>query len=577
MSAAAKKRRASRPISKSTKRRPTAKAKSKAPRKVRRSIPQVINTERARILADDSTLYAAMRLVSGLPLSRMDAMRAVRSGAFGNVFGGRLTASYDAAQTNNLNVNHWSAADALAADAANSPAVRKVIRQRARYECSNNCIAKGIGESKAMDLVGCGPRLHIDDERLPAEVRAQVEARVNGWLAEIRLAEKLRTMRRARRVDGESFMVKITNERLKAAVKLDVKLIEAEQVASPQLAMPDALHVDGIDFDRNGNPVAYHVLKGHPGDPGQSADAQRDAIVPAEMVIHWFRQDRPGQHRGISEMTAGLPLYALLRRYNLAVVQAAESAADFAMYMKTTVGADGLVSDGDDVVEVPNAFDLFPLQRNIVTTLPDGYDIGQTKPEQPTNTHDKFVVAIVREIARNENVSLNVALGDSGQSSFSSGQLDHRIYFRPLEVERSELDGLVLDNLLADWLREAVLIEGYLPQEMRTRSFGMEISHTWCWDSNELGDPLKLAASKATLLKNGLTTIPELYAARNQDWRKAFSAAAASMGLTFEEYQEMVRDAIFAGSAEQDTGDDEPAGEGARVQPQQKAARKASA
>lgn len=544
-------------------------------RLVRRSMAEVVNGERARILADDGALAAAMKLVGGIPLNRIEVAAAIKSGAFGNVFAGRLHATYDAAQTNSQNSVHWAAADALAGDAANNKSVRKVLRQRARYEVANNSIAKGIGESIALDLVGTGPRIHVDDERLSVTDRAAVEDKINRWLQAIRMPEKLRTMRRARRSDGEAFGVKITNDRLTTPVKLDLRLIEAEQVASPHLALPDARHIDGIDFDAAGNPVTYHVLKGHPGDPGQAALAVQDVLVPAESVIHWFRQERPGQHRGVSEMTAGLPLYALMRRYNLAVVQAAETAADFAMWMKTPVAADALGS-GDDVVEVPNSFDLFPLQRNMVTTIPDGYDIGQTKPEQPINTHDKFVVTIVREIARGECVSLNVALGDSSQSNFASGNLDHRIYFRPREIERSELEALLLDNLLADWLAEASLLEGYLPQTLRTR--GVELSHSWCWDSNELGDPLKLAVAKATLLKNGLATIPELYAARNQDWRKAFSAAADSLGISFEEYQDMVRDAIFAGSAQPDVGDgdsDKAGGDGSRVQPQQNASRKA--
>ena len=60
-------------------------------------------------------------------------------------------------------------------------------------------------------------------------------------------------MRRARRVDGEAFAVKITNDRLSTSVKLDIKLLETEQVATPHLALPDARHIDGIDFDEHGS------------------------------------------------------------------------------------------------------------------------------------------------------------------------------------------------------------------------------------------------------------------------------------------------------------------------------------
>lgn len=51
---------------------------------------------------------------------------------------------YDAATTTDDNRRHWAAADGLSAAAANSPAVRRTLRNRARYEVANNSYAKGI-------------------------------------------------------------------------------------------------------------------------------------------------------------------------------------------------------------------------------------------------------------------------------------------------------------------------------------------------------------------------------------------------------------------------------------------------
>ena len=43
-----------------------------------------------------------------------------------------VRARYDAAQTTTENTRHWSAADGLGANAANSPTVRHTLRTRAR-------------------------------------------------------------------------------------------------------------------------------------------------------------------------------------------------------------------------------------------------------------------------------------------------------------------------------------------------------------------------------------------------------------------------------------------------------------
>jgi hypothetical protein len=54
---------------------------------------------------------------------------------------------YDAAQTTSDNERHWANADFLAADAANSPEVRRALRCRARYEVANNSYAKGHADT----------------------------------------------------------------------------------------------------------------------------------------------------------------------------------------------------------------------------------------------------------------------------------------------------------------------------------------------------------------------------------------------------------------------------------------------
>ncbi|HUX16270.1 MAG TPA: phage portal protein [Phycisphaerae bacterium] len=478
-----------------------------------------------------------------------------------------LAARYDGAQTTDDNSAHWLMADHLAADAANSPSIRRILRSRARYEVANNCYCRGVGESIANDLVGTGPRLHIDDERLSPEQRAFVEGEFAAWFRAIRFAEKLRTLRKAKRQDGEGFAVRTNNPTLATPVKLDIRLIEAEQVASPKLAMPDRRHIDGIDFDADGNPVQYHVLEGHPGDPAQASDAVEDRVFPAGDVFHWFRADRPGQHRGLPEFLPAFPLYSTLRRYTQASLDAAETAADYAVLLETQSSAAYYDADGEAVdPEVADAFTSMDLKRRMMVALPQGYTAKQMQPQHPGQEYSPFKREICGEIGRCENVSLNVVLGDSSQSNFASGTLDHTIYFRPRAIERDELVGLMLERLLGWWLDEAALIEigtarpSYLPQVLRT--IGAAISHSWHWDSNELGDPLKLAIAKKTLLASGQTTIPELFAQRNVDWRRAYTAGAASMGVSFAEYQELVRDAVFAGGADTDTGDDPEPGDG---------------
>ena len=157
----------------------------------------------------------------------------------------RMLGRYDAATTTIDNVRHWAAADGLSASAANSPEVRRTLRNRSRYEIANNSYARGISLTLANDCVGTGPRLQM----LTADAFANrfVEQEFFAWADAAGLAEKLRTMRLARVSDGESFGLLTSNPRIDSPVQLDLKLVEAEQVTSP-LANPNVLPAFEIVF-----------------------------------------------------------------------------------------------------------------------------------------------------------------------------------------------------------------------------------------------------------------------------------------------------------------------------------------
>jgi capsid protein len=160
---------------------------------------------------------------------------------------------YDAAITNEDNCRHWANADGLSANSANSPEVRRVLRNRARYEVANNSYARGIVLTLAHDVVGTGPRLQLltDD----GEANRRIEQSFMQWAKVVRLPEKLRTMRAARATDGEAFAILTNNSALPTDIQLDLRLVEADQVMTPDLNRISSRSVDGIVFDEAGNPT----------------------------------------------------------------------------------------------------------------------------------------------------------------------------------------------------------------------------------------------------------------------------------------------------------------------------------
>ena len=432
----------------------------------------------------------------------------------------RIRGRYDAAATTGENRRHWANADNLSANAANNAQVRRTLRSRARYEVANNAYARGIVLTLANDTVGTGPRLQMltDD----AEANRMIEQEFASWADAIRLAEKLRTMRMSRAQDGEAFGLLTANPQVDSRIKLDLRLIEADQVATPQQStMANA--VDGIVFDDVGNPIEYHVLKQHPGDEVGTMDFER---VPASSMIHYYRADRPGQSRGIPEITPAIPLFAQLRRYTLAVLAAAETAADIAAVLYTDAPANGEAQDIEPM-------DVVELERRMATVLPGGWKLSQVHAEQPATTYSEFKREILNEIARCLNMPFNVAAGNSSDYNYASGRLDHQTYHKAIRVDQTQLGLVVLDRVLRAWLDEAILISDFLPLWLRSSAY-RDLLHQWFWDGYEHVDPGKEAAAQSMRLQAHTTTLAYEYARQGRDWETELRQRAKEIALMNE-------------------------------------------
>jgi lambda family phage portal protein len=432
-----------------------------------------------------------------------------------------LRARYDAAVTNDENRRHWANADGLSANAANSPDVRRLLRNRARYETANNSYARGIVLTLANDVIGTGPRLQMLTDN--ADANRQVEQAFTLWAKAVGLAEKLRTMRMARATDGESFAILTSNPQLATAIQLDLRLIEADQVCTPDLSSLAANAIDGIVFDSFGNPAEFHILKSHPGDASAFGGIDYDRL-PATTVIHWFRADRPGQARGIPDIMPALPLFAQLRRFTLAVISAAETAADFAGILYTDAPANG-------EADLAEPFEPIELEKRALVTMPGGWKMSQLQAEQPATTYAEFKKEILNEIARCLNMPFNVAAGNSSGYNYASGRLDHQTYFKSLRVEQTHIECVVLDRILSAWLDEAAFIPGLLPAGLGPFA---EWNHPWFWDGHEHVDPAKEATAQATRLANHTTTLAHEYARQGRDWEEALRQRAVEVALMSE-------------------------------------------
>ena len=435
-----------------------------------------------------------------------------------------LHAQYDAAQSTSQNENHWRWADILSPNSTNSLPVRTRLRSRSRYEVANNGYLKGIVLTKSQDIVGSGPTLQVIDSRFTLEQKGLIEIAYQRRAKQIKLRRKLRQLCHAKIQDGEGFAVRIDNTRLRSSVRVDQKIVECDQISHYDMSVvkpAQYLEIDGIRFSSvSGEPTSYHLLNAHPGERDVWDLPSNDGRwIAAEHVIHWFRRDRPW-NRGIPETAVTLPLWALLRRYTLAVVQNAEIAADFTVLLKslqapsvTPFPLSG--SPGEPSSSVDDWFASFPVDRGLMTVLPDGYDLSQLDPKQPVTMYDDFVCALVQEAARPLLVPRNMSLGNSGKYNMASGALDRQLYAGAIKDERHDCEDEVLDKDLGQWWFEAVRTPNYFSDDRNGRGLADVVvrsadlryeppDHTYRWDEIvEHTDPVKVATAMNLLHQAG--------------------------------------------------------------------------
>jgi capsid protein len=469
--------------------------------------------------------------------------------------GDRVEAAYDAAQTTEQNSGYWAKADLLSADAANSPEIRRTLRSRSRYECLEaNPFAQGIVKSLAVETIGRGPTLQMSLPNDAANVF--IEQQFAAWARRVKLAKKLRVVRKAKFVDGEVFIRLVTNRRLKGPIKLDIEVIEADRIANPSAAanppdlrmwaevhgfVPQLLtDLDGVIFDHEGNVVAYRVLKFHPGGNEINGFTGASELVPAEQMVHLFRQDRAGQHRGVPESTPALPLFILMRDYTLAVVQNARSVAKHTVLMKTQAGT--LHDESGDSAYPIDPFEAVDIDYDMQTYLPKGWEPYQLRAEQPATTFEMFRNAIWNEIARCADMPFNIAAANSAKMNYSSGRLDYQLWDRFLDVERCEIGEDALDPIFEAWFDEGVLAGVFAHLEIGAHD---ELPHEWFWTGRGHVDPTKEAMGVQIDLKSGITSRTRELKRRGIDRDTHDAQAAEDYGMSVQEYRRTLARGLF--------------------------------
>jgi lambda family phage portal protein len=130
-----------------------------------------------------------------------------------------------------------------------------------------------------------------------------------------------------------------------------IQFIDADRLSNPNTLADSALLRGGIQKNKRGVPLGYHIRMAHPSDYG-NLDSWRWKYVRARkpwgrrQMIHIFDQSRPDQTRGLSEFTAALKEMRIIKKFRDVNLQQAVVNATYAASIESETPAEALIQMG---------------------------------------------------------------------------------------------------------------------------------------------------------------------------------------------------------------------------------------
>lgn len=349
------------------------------------------------------------------------------------------TRKYSAAAMNRL-TSDW-ATSILSADSELHGDL-KTLRSRSRDLSMNNDYARRFLKKTSVNVVGAsGVRLQVRAEdksgNLLRDINVHIEEEFLNWAKKGNCS----TCGRLSWIDCQKLFVESVARDGEVIVRLvkgfgdfgfALQFLEADHL-DEELNQPlkDGSYIRmGIEFNKWNRPVAYHILKQHPGEVfrNRNIDSKYQRI-PANEIIHGFLLERSSGSRGVPWMHTAMSRLAMLSGYEEAELVAARIGASKMGFFVSPDGS-GYSNVDDEGSPVMNS------SPGTFEQLPSGMDVRMFDTNHPTTSFGAFEKAILRGIASGLDISYNTLANDLEDVNFSSirhGALEDRDSYRVLQ------------------------------------------------------------------------------------------------------------------------------------------------
>lgn len=320
---------------------------------------------------------------------------------------------------------------------------------------------------------------------------------------------------RARRLSGECFIrVRYRGVGSGLIVPIQFQVLEADFVPldyNDNLANGNRI-IAGIEFNRRGQRVAYHMYREHPGEMyNYTASLSNLVRVPANEVAHHFNPLHPGQIRGEPDSAAGLVKAITFDSYDDAELTRKQTRAPYtgAIYRENydITDDDGWLFDpvtGDPLSE-GGAFGNAQVEAGTMLELQPGEKIDLFKGDDTGQGYGDFMRWQSMMQASAQDLPYELLTGDWEKVNDRLVRAILNEFRRKVQMDQWHLMiPQVLKWMRKHWLKRAVLSSAIsLPNySMQSAEYHSDIwcPHGWPYINPNIDVEAKITAIDADLI-----------------------------------------------------------------------------
>jgi lambda family phage portal protein len=239
---------------------------------------------------------------------------------------------------------------------------------------------------------------------------------------------------------GDIFFTVNIRTSLNYPFRLRIGLIEADQVENPFSAADSRYLRGGIELNKFGEPIAYHVNKNQEVFPLEFERIPKYGPVSKRQLIwHLFKPERIGNTRGVPFLAPVIVIIKNKNRYAKAELDAAINNSILAMMVKsnnTQALTSGLTSSQTNTSKENTGIDFTIAPGAQIVQLRDGEDIVGFNPNRPYNGFEPFLSALAREVGMALNIPYEILLRQFN-SSYTASRAAYNMFERTRDVQRN--------------------------------------------------------------------------------------------------------------------------------------------